>query len=99
MNQPSSQSAGGLGLLASGAGDGKIIVFQIESSQSSDGVTPSTTPAAVKVTPVAAVRDAHGVADVNCVSWLEREDGKGRGVLASCGDDGSVRVWRVLADE
>lgn len=53
----------------------------------------------VKAVPVAAVRDAHGVADVNCVSWLERDNGRGAGVLASCADDGSVKVWRVTADE
>lgn len=45
------------------------------------------------------MRDAHGVADVNCVTWLQREDGKGAGVLASCADDGSVKVWRVVSDD
>lgn len=47
--------------------------------------------------PIAAVREAHGVSDVNCVAWCVREDGKGEGMLASCGDDGSVKVWKVDA--
>lgn len=36
---------------------------------------------------------AHGVHDVNSVVWCPR---KGlENYLASCGDDGSVRVWKV----
>lgn len=55
----------------------------------------------VKLRPIAAMRDAHGVADVNSVDWLVRDDGmgKGRGVLGSCGDDGSVRVWRLCVED
>lgn len=44
------------------------------------------------------MRDAHGVSDVNSVAWCLRVDGKGQGLLASAGDDGSVRVWRVVAE-
>ena len=52
-----------------------------------------------RIEPIAAMRDAHGVSDVNSVGWCLREDGKGRGMLASAGDDGSVRVWRVVSDQ
>lgn len=76
-----SEGKDGLGLLASAGGDGKIIIWQI-----TEGVT---------IQPIAAVRDAHGVSDVNSVAWCTREDGRGKGMLASCGDDGSVKVWRV----
>jgi WD40 repeat protein len=79
---------GGLGLLASGGGDGKIIVWQITRSEGGG----------LKMEPIAAVRDAHGVSDVNNVAWCRREDGKGEGLLASCGDDGGVKVWRVIGD-
>jgi WD40 repeat protein len=108
-----------LGLLASGAGDGKIIVLELfkaitppvqDGQRNGDGAAEASAPSTaaekrardvpqVKAVPIAAVRDAHGVADVNCVSWLERDNGRGAGVLASCADDGSVRVWRVVADE
>jgi WD40 repeat protein len=37
--------------------------------------------------------DAHGVSDVNSVSWCPTEVGEG--LLASGGDDGLVKVWRV----
>lgn len=96
-----STSTGGLGILASAGADGKIIVWQISSLDSDGGPKEAEVKGRkpqVKITPVAAVRDAHGVADVNCVTWLQREDGAGQGVLASCADDGSVKVWRVVGD-
>lgn len=71
------------GLLASAAADGRIIVWEVVEG---------------KLSPVAGVREAHGVADINGVGWNAREDGKGAGLLASAADDGSVKVWRVVAD-
>ena len=87
------EEQGGLGLLATGGGDSRIIIHQISSS---DGSLAGKN-IAVSVSPVAAAREAHGVSDVNCVNWCLREDGKGQGMLASAGDDGSVRVWRFVA--
>jgi len=83
---------GGLGLLASAGGDGKIIVWQLSKPDSlaSDTIT---------IEPIAAVRDAHGVSDVNSVNWCVRAGGKGEGMLASCGDDGGVKVWRVVGED
>ncbi|RSH92443.1 Cytosolic iron-sulfur protein assembly protein [Saitozyma podzolica] len=109
------ESEGGLGLLASGGGDGKIIIWQVvrpvaSSSSAEAGVsatetkteanteTPTESAATVRMYPVAAVREAHGVSDVNSLSWCPRGEGKGKGLLASCGDDGTVRVWRVVRD-
>lgn len=67
---------GDLGLLASGGGDGRVIIWQA----SETGFTP-----------VAGARSAHGVADVNSVAWNPRVPG----MLATAGDDGGVKVWRV----
>nr|XP_019046821.1 WD40 repeat protein Ciao1 [Kwoniella bestiolae CBS 10118]OCF25751.1 WD40 repeat protein Ciao1 [Kwoniella bestiolae CBS 10118] len=76
-----------LGLLASAGGDGKIVVFQLTSFESG-----------VSMKPLAAIKDAHGVSDVNSVGWCIREDKKGLGILSSAGDDGSVKVWRLVSD-
>ncbi|WWD00915.1 hypothetical protein V866_007853 [Kwoniella sp. B9012] len=77
-----------LGLLASAGGDGKIVVFELTSSQSG-----------VIMKPIAAIKDAHGVSDVNSVGWCIREDKRGLGILSSAGDDGSIKVWRVVSDD
>lgn len=101
---------GGLGLLASAGGDGRIIIWQIVESRPRDAeaesqpaaaaaaasATEGTDDARIKIYPVAAAREAHGVSDVNALQWCPRGEGKGRGLLASCGDDGSVKVWRVV---
>lgn len=83
----------GVGLLATAGADGRVIVWQVKAVEGKGEV-----PGAV-MEPLAAMRDAHGVADVNSIAWNVREDGKGAGLLASAGDDGSVKVWRVVADE
>ena len=96
-----SSNDGGLGLLASSGGDGKIIIWQIVTSQLTEHAKDDRKYAipmqpAPAITPIAAMRDAHGVSDVNSVAWCLRKDGKGQGMLASAGDDGSVKVWRVI---
>lgn len=45
------------------------------------------------VTSVCVVPGAHS-ADVNCVRW----NPKVSGVLASCGDDGVVRLWTLVVE-
>ncbi|WVR04866.1 hypothetical protein IAU60_001878 [Kwoniella sp. DSM 27419] len=85
-----------LGLLASAGGDGKIIVWQL----TSDAVVKATPGGeGVTIAPVAAVKDAHGVSDANAIGWCIRDDKKGQGMLSSAGDDGSVKVWRMVSDE
>ena len=53
----------------------------------------------MEIYPVGAIRHAHGEGDVNGLQWCLREDGKGRGMFASAGDDGSVKVWRFVEGE
>jgi WD40 repeat protein len=82
-----SEEQGGKGLLASGGSDGRIIIWQIKSSGEN-----------LEVYPVGAVRHAHGDGDVNGLQWCLRDDKKGMGMLASAGDDGSVKVWRFTEE-
>jgi cytosolic iron-sulfur protein assembly protein CIAO1 len=95
---------GTLGWIASASGDGQIVVYQVKvSSQDSlqtmsnlnkgQGIEGGGTEGRV----LTKIASAHGVYDVNCVGWCPR---KGlENYLASCGDDGSVRVWKVSVGE
>ncbi|TYJ55113.1 hypothetical protein B9479_004252 [Cryptococcus floricola] len=93
---PITTSPSDLGLIASGGGDGKIIIWQVTKLAGEEGKEVG-----VDVKPIAAKKNAHGVADINSVSWCVREDkkGAGLGMLSSAADDGSVRVWRVVRDD
>ncbi|KAJ2926802.1 hypothetical protein H1R20_g10315, partial [Candolleomyces eurysporus] len=80
------QSEGGLGWLASAGGDGAVRVWDVQEPEAGSVV--------LKPKLVASYPEAHGVYDVNCVSWNPRpglED-----VIATAGDDGSVKIWRVV---
>ena len=66
------------GSIVSAGGDNTIVVTKLLQSSGGDLVTAEVTR----------TEDAHE-ADVNCVRWNPRL----AGVFASCGDDGSVRVW------
>ncbi|WVQ98354.1 hypothetical protein IAU59_005477 [Kwoniella sp. CBS 9459] len=98
-----SDSGTDLGLLASAGGDGKIIVWQLSGpgaeGKDKDKPEAGSSSSRVQIRPVAAVKDAHGVSDVNAVGWCVRDDKKGLGLLSSAGDDGSVKVWRIVSDE
>jgi len=72
--------------VASGGADNTIRVFEQDTSLSSDPNSPN-----YKM--VASVTSAHGTADVNCVQWYPSE--KHGDLLASAGDDGVVRIWRL----
>lgn len=50
-------------------------------------------PLAAKL--LASISGAHDVSDVNSVSWCPRPDHTD--MFATAGDDGSVKVWRVVA--
>ncbi|BGP16964.1 hypothetical protein JCM10213_007410 [Rhodosporidiobolus nylandii] len=56
-----SEEDGGLGRIVSGGGDGRINVFQMSK--------PTSSSSAPSHTLLATVEDAHGVSDVNHVSW------------------------------
>ncbi|CED84301.1 WD40 repeat protein [Phaffia rhodozyma] len=79
-----------LGRLASAGGDGKICSVDSKTQDSFD------------LTLQACQEDAHGVSDVNTISWCPRnlsgsgdEKNTGGSVLASAGDDWNVKVWVV----
>jgi len=70
------------GLIATACGDDGVRVFAEEKADAGDGQTSFAM--------VAHVARAHE-RDVNAVSWSPAE----RGVLATAGDDGKVKLWRV----
>ena len=83
-------------LVASGGGDDSIVVVEVDVG---GGVGEGAGEGGSEVKAV--VRSAHAQ-DVNCVRWLPQMVGGGGGgggmlMLASCGDDGDVRLWGLLA--
>lgn len=87
---------GSLGWIASASSDGQIILYQVNVSalwffklaQVSRGEQ-----GAEEVKVLTKTTSAHGVYDINSVAWCPR---KGlENYLGSCGDDGSVKVWKV----
>lgn len=92
-----------LGWLATTGGDGKINVWEItvrfkayfscvETHKPSQESPSPKTPLAAKL--LTSISEAHGVSDVNSVSWCPRQDHSD--VFATAGDDGSVKVWRIV---
>ncbi|PWN53338.1 putative cytosolic iron-sulfur protein assembly protein 1 [Violaceomyces palustris] len=116
-----SEREGNLGRIATAGGDGKICVFEISRDPDVTKLAPITKLAAQ-------IESAHGVSDVNCVSWaparlsdnpedengensIEELDDEGHplnrsrlkgslagdhdmcDLLASAGDDGTIKVW------
>lgn len=73
------------GWIASAGGDGSIKIWQVELDETRT----------VSHRLIAEIENAHGVADVNCVTWSPRI----RGLLASSGDDFASRVWRVVREK
>ncbi|RXK37234.1 WD40 repeat protein Ciao1 [Tremella mesenterica] len=97
----SKDDSNNLGLLISAGGDGRIIIRQItkstRSSQNISSVDQDTSrQSGISMNPICAIKDAHGVSDVNCVAWCDRQDGRGKGMFGSVGDDGGVKIWRVV---
>ncbi|EPQ27842.1 uncharacterized protein PFL1_04587 [Pseudozyma flocculosa PF-1] len=72
-----------LGRIATGGGDGRVCVFDVYEDADGSGLAPVTEL-------VAKVEQAHGVSDVNCVSWAPRdlEGGSGGASVQEVGDDG-----------
>ncbi|PPQ85017.1 hypothetical protein CVT25_010406, partial [Psilocybe cyanescens] len=102
---------GCLGWLASAGGDGAILVWElsvrlcpinsfISTQRTFQEPTPENTssdksnilPPRHKL--IASIPSAHGVHDVNSVVWCPREGYED--LLATTGDDGYTRVWRIV---
>lgn len=79
------------GRIVSCGGDGKIVVYEesVEEGDTDMGGKPW------KI--VAELEGAHGVYEVNSVSWSKRFDKDSRGdddeIIISSGDDGDVKIW------
>ncbi|EAU81486.2 CIAO1 [Coprinopsis cinerea okayama7 len=75
-----------LGLLAAAGSDGVIRVW---------GITePAKVAVGVEHKLVASYADAHGVHDINAISWCPRKGYET--LLATAGDDQCIRVWDVV---
>ncbi|GJJ10550.1 hypothetical protein Clacol_004777 [Clathrus columnatus] len=72
-----------LGWIASTGGDGKIIVWNIMGKG-----------ADIETIKLASLEASHGVSDTNSVSWCLHEGMEN--ILASAGDDHTVRIWEVI---
>ncbi|RDB18626.1 putative cytosolic iron-sulfur protein assembly protein 1 [Hypsizygus marmoreus] len=86
---------GGLGWVASTGGDGTIRVWELSEPPTTNGTpTANITPPNHKL--IAFLRSAHGVFDINTVTWCPRpglED-----LLATAGDDGAARFSPLPTD-
>ncbi|KAF8156652.1 WD40 repeat-like protein [Crassisporium funariophilum] len=78
-----------LGWLASASGDGSVRVWELSESPS------SATPPTHRL--IAHLKSAHSVHDVNSVVWCPRKGYED--LLATAGDDGHTRIWKVVMDK
>lgn len=79
------------GYLATACADNAIRIFRVE-DEKPNGV--DGTVAGVSCSLVFEALQAHPRADVNCVRWHPKDPC----ILASAGDDGHVRIWRLILD-
>ncbi|OZJ02634.1 hypothetical protein BZG36_04160 [Bifiguratus adelaidae] len=78
------------GCIASVGGDNNLRVFRQDVSGSVDEASPIWNLQA-------SIENAHGISDINAVSWHVREDHGN--ILATAGDDGVVRIWRLTVND
>lgn len=97
------------GLLASVGADGRIVLWEERfatgsSTQETETDSPSPPqgrPIPTKWVPIGVMEGAHGIYEVNHITWARRADrgregdNKDEEVLITSGDDGSVKVWTV----
>ncbi|KAJ1964848.1 Cytosolic iron-sulfur protein assembly protein [Dimargaris xerosporica] len=74
-------------LVASCSGDNTIAIFE---------PAPKSNDAAFGYQASGRTPKAHGIHDINCVQWNPYH--ALADILASCGDDGIVRIWRVVQE-
>ncbi|KAG0305142.1 cytosolic iron-sulfur protein assembly, partial [Dissophora globulifera] len=94
------------GLIASSGADNTIRLFEVKDATAPVGTEGRLTAEQQKALnepgvlfeadKVADVRKAHGTSDINSVAWYPNADHGDW--LASGGDDGSVRIWRLVRD-
>ncbi|KAL4068569.1 WD40-repeat-containing domain protein [Scleroderma yunnanense] len=84
-------SPNGLGWLASTGSDGKLNVWEIAELPEQ----PDNTKPALDTKLIVSVLCAHDISDVNSVQWCPRPGFEN--LLATAGDDGSMKVWRVIS--
>ncbi|KAF8503923.1 WD40 repeat-like protein [Gautieria morchelliformis] len=80
---PGHSSKGTLGWIASAGGDGIINVWELAATDEN----------VVEDRLIARISSAHGVNDVNSISWCSRSGMEN--ILATAGDDCMVRIWQV----
>ncbi|KAF9522709.1 WD40 repeat-like protein [Crepidotus variabilis] len=81
-----------LGWLATTGGDGKVMIWEVEEPTVKEGETPSMSkPPDHRL--VACLNAAHDVHDVNSVVWCPRKGYED--LLATTGDDGHTKVWKI----
>ncbi|CAO3651492.1 unnamed protein product [Cunninghamella echinulata] len=76
------------GYIASASGDNSIRIFEKDKEVLDDN--------APTWNPISTIKDAHGVHDINGITWYPNETHSDW--LASVGDDGIVRIWRLVQD-
>ena len=82
-----------LPLIATCGADNTICISElIEENNQSDPISENTLKRH-KLNIIDKISDAHGYRDINCVSWCKVEGYTH--YLASCGDDGLVKIWSV----
>jgi len=87
-----SEVPGNLGWIATTGGDGSIRVWEISETPKTEANSSNIIPPNHKL--IANLASAHGVHDVNSVVWCPRagyED-----LLATAGDDGFTKVWKIM---
>ncbi|KAH9818036.1 WD40-repeat-containing domain protein [Melampsora americana] len=93
-----------LGYIATGGGDGKINIFTIHRGTSVSGLDSTNPKPEIEL--LTQQKNSHGVTDINSVRWCKIQDSsnsnstnnwrpEARQLLASVGDDGLTKVWRL----
>ncbi|KAF8067569.1 WD40-repeat-containing domain protein [Lyophyllum atratum] len=88
----SKQGETNLGWLATTGSDGSIRVWELSEPTTEQEPVKSITPPKHQL--IASIDSAHGVYDVNAIAWCPRPGFSD--LLATAGDDGATRVWRVI---